>query len=91
MKQEKIVMSGKDSPMLKKKFQEVDMHLQSSIVIQMDDKPRLKSHYMKKYNERLRIKKNLLKRTLLHLPVDRPAGTINFTRLDKSENQKHLN
>ena len=86
MKQEQIVMSGKDSPMLKKKFQEVDMHLQSSIVIQMDDKPRLKSHYMKKYNERLRIKKNLL-----HLPVDRPAGTINFTRLDKSENQKHLN
>ena len=49
-------MSGKDSPMVKKKFAEVDMHLQSSIVITMDDKSRLKSHYMKKYNEQLRNK-----------------------------------
>lgn len=53
MSQEKLVMSGLDSPMLKKKFQEVDMHLQSSIVINMDEKIRLKSHYMKKYNERV--------------------------------------
>ena len=37
--------------MLKKKFPEVDLHMNSNILISMDDKPRLKSHYMKKYSD----------------------------------------
>ena len=80
-------MSGKDSPMVKKKFAEVDMHLQSSIVITMDDKSRLKSHYMKKYNEQLRNKKTVR----INLLDKRPAGTLNFSRNDNSNGQKHLN
>ena len=36
--------------MLKKKFQMQDLHMNSNIIIEMDGKNRMKSHYMKKYD-----------------------------------------
>lgn len=37
--------------MQKKQYPQVDLHYNSNIMIQMDEKPRMKSHYMKKYTE----------------------------------------
>ena len=70
--------------MLKKKFPEVDLHMNSNIVIHMDEKARLKSNYMKKHNENVRnIKINAL---------DAPAaGARNFLRFEPNADQKHLN
>ena len=80
------MMHGVEGSMLKKKMPHVDMHLNSNIVISMDEKPRLKSHYMKKYNERLN-KVDYNKRD------PPPAGSRNFMRADVSVEQQpaHLN
>ena len=69
-------MKGTEGAMLKKKFPYNDLHHNSNIIIQMDDKPRLKSLYMKKYvpgpNQ-----KNVDMDSLIN---GRPAGTLNFLR-----------
>ena len=44
------LMHGANGAMLKKKFPHQDMHMNSNIVINMDEKARHKSQYMKKYN-----------------------------------------
>ena len=59
------------------------MHLQSSIVIEKDEKRRLKSDYMKRYNERMKLRKNQKK--ILNLPENVPAGTLSFIKNDRSE------
>ena len=61
--------------MVKKKFPHQDMHLNSSIIINMDEKARLKSDYMKRYNESLRKVK-------VATIDSRPAGTLNFQSRD---------
>jgi hypothetical protein len=54
----------------------------------MDEKPRLKSQYMKKYSDEPR--KNVL--NIQRLMADsRPAGTLNFQRVEHPGNQQHLN
>ena len=71
--------------MLKKRHEEGDMFLNSNIMIQMDEKRRMKSHYMKKYNERL-------KKVQVTQFDPRPAGTRNFMRADISVDEPaHLN
>jgi len=69
--------------MLKKKFPETDLHMNSNIIIHMDDKNRLKSHYMKKYADGVR---NVKIKSL----QSRPAGTKNFLRI-ANHDQAHLN
>ncbi len=70
--------------MVKKKFPHQDMHHNSSIIINMDEKARLKSDYMKRYNEslaRVKVKK-----------IDsRPAGTKNFGIIESPQEGAHLN
>ena len=44
-------MQGMQGAMLKKKYPQADLHMNSNIMIHMDQKPRLKSQYMKKYSE----------------------------------------
>ena len=73
---------GTQGAMLKKKFPHADLHMNSNIVIHMDEKPRLKSQYMKKYTESVRSDN-------LQRIQARPAGTINFRR--GHDEQKHLN
>ncbi len=61
------------------------MFLNSNIVISMDEKPRMKSQYMKKYNERL-------KKVTVDPADSRPAGTRNFVRADIAVDEPaHLN
>ena len=46
-------MHGMEGAMLKKKFLARDLHMNSNIMIHMDEKPRHKSHYMKKFDRNL--------------------------------------
>ena len=73
--------------MLKKKFPHNDLHHNSNIIIQMDEKPRLKSLYMKKYIDGI---KNV---NVYEINSQRPAGTINYINKDADPNagQRHLN
>ena len=66
--------------MVKKKFPHQDMHLNSTIIINMDEKARLKSDYMKRYNETLR-KVKVNKKAI----DSRPAGTKNFNVVDPKQ------
>lgn len=78
-------MQGIQGSMLKKRHQEGDMFHNSNIVISMDEKPRMKSLYMKKYN-------HLLKKVNVGAADSRPAGTRNFMRPDISVDEPaHLN
>ena len=55
-------MQGMQGAMLKKKYPHQDLHMNSNIMIQMDEKPRLRSQYMKKYSDELqRASKGKLK------------------------------
>jgi len=65
---QQLEMKGMQGAMLKKKFPEVDLHMNSNIVISMDDKARMKSHYMKKYTDSI-------KSVNVKALDQRPAGT----------------
>ena len=70
--------------MLKKKFPEMDLHINSNIIIHMDEKARLKSHYQKKYTDSIqKVNINSVEMS--------PAGTKNFLRRDPQEQNAHLN
>ena len=69
-------MKGTEGAMLKKKFPHNDLHHNSNIIIQMDEKPRLKSLYMKKYVDGI---KNV---NMYEINSQRPAGTINYISKD---------
>ena len=72
--------------MQKKQYPQVDLHYNSNITIQMDDKPRLKSQYMKKYSEERQNPSSRINN------IDRPAGTQNLVRLGKApQEDTHLN
>lgn len=70
-------LHGTNGAMLKKKFPHSDMHRNSNIIITMDDKARLKSQYMKKYDLSVGKKVNFT-----NVLDSRAAGTINFKRGD---------
>ena len=81
-------MKGTEGAMLKKKFPHNDLHHNSNIIIQMDDKPRLKSLYMKKYID------GPQKVGMQNLNSQRPAaGTLNYVSKEKDPTmgQRHLN
>ena len=46
-------MRGMNGAMLKRAKPEADMFINSNIVISMDDKSRLKSHYQKKHSDNM--------------------------------------
>lgn len=72
--------------MQKKQYPQVDLHYNSNILIQMDEKPRMKSHYMKKYTEEKQ------KPTSHVIELSRPAGTQNLIRVGKApQEDTHLN
>jgi len=70
--------------MRKKQSPHYDMHINSSINLQMDSKARLLSQYQKKYDPQHYSKASL------NLHEKRPAGTKNFYA-PSQDNEKHLN
>ena len=65
-------MRGMNGAMRKKPKQEADMFINSNIVISMDDKKRMRSHYQKKHSE------NMYSKQVIDYSQRVPAGVTNF-------------
>ena len=65
-------MRGMNGAMLKRAKPEADMFINSNIVISMDEKKRLKSHYQKKHSD------NMVSKKIIDYSQRLPAGVQNW-------------